>query len=78
MPEPRVITKRAAEVVVGDRLWNGRVGLPVYKVERMTLPAQPGINSLPGRDTVFLTFGETKHSTVRLFWPPDGEVEIVE
>jgi hypothetical protein len=66
--------KLAADVVVGDHLWNGSVGLAVYKVERVTLPDEG--NGLPERDTVFITFGSARPG-VRLFWPPDSEVEVI-
>lgn len=69
------------DVVVGkweDYLNDDKyVGLPVHKVERETLPAQPAINSLPEREVVWISFGSSR-PPMRLWYPPDHEVYIVE
>lgn len=65
----RIITKRAAEVAVGDRL---RGGATVHKVEHVTLPNEG--NGLPEREAVFLTIGPSR---LRLwFGGPDSPVEV--
>jgi hypothetical protein len=69
------------DVVVGkweDYLNDDKyVGLPVHKVERETLPAQPAINSLPEREVVWISFGSSR-PPMRPWYPPDHEVYIVE